>query len=188
MASVKPGLTAVILMSALLCGGVAAQSKPTAEPSESKSSQPAPRGKADAPPDKVEAPAKDEVPARDEAPPAQQPPTSKPEPDVAPDKPEPKKKPIKRRSVQQVIGSMPASPPIVTDGYRPTLTLPSPATPSLTVGTPVIAPPPPVQLNGCNAGGCNDVSGNHYSPGVGNATVSPQGRLCNRVGNSMQCF
>ncbi|HZV66883.1 MAG TPA: hypothetical protein VFG03_18445 [Telluria sp.] len=182
MIELKSPSCILILMTCLLCGGAAAQNKPTAEPSESKSTQPAPRGKADAPPDKVEAPAKDE------APPAQEPPTSKPEPDVAPDQPQPKKKPIKRRSVQQVIGSMPASPPIVTDGYRPTLTLPSPVTPSPTVGTPVIAPPPPVQLNGCNAGGCNDVSGNHYTPGVGNATVSPQGRLCNRVGNSMQCF
>jgi hypothetical protein len=178
MASVKPGLTIIILMSALLCGGAAAQSKPTAEPPETKTAQPGPPGKADAPPDKAEAP------ARDQAPPSGEPPTGKPEPDVAPDKPQPKKKPIKRRSVQQIISTMPAAPPIVTEGYRPTLTPPAPPT----MSPPIATPAPPVLINGCNAGGCNDVNGTHYNPGVGNATVSPQGRLCNRNGNSMQCF
>lgn len=178
MVKLKPVSGILILMMSLLCGAAAAQSKPTAEPPETKTAQPAPPSKADAPPDKAE------TPARDEAPPSREPPTGKPEPDVAPDKPEPKKKPIKRRSVQQVIGTMPASLPVVTEGYRPTLTPPAPPS----VSTPIVTPAAPVPLNGCNAGGCNDVSGAHYNPGVGNATVSPQGRLCNRNGASMQCF
>jgi hypothetical protein len=58
--------------------------------------------------------------------------------------------------------------------------------PAPTAGPP--APPPPAQLNTCVGNFCTDASGSSYNSGTGNATVNSQGRLCNRVGNTMQCF
>jgi hypothetical protein len=112
---------------------------------------------------------------------------TKPEPEIA-DQPAaqqaPKKKPIKRRSVQQVIEP-------VAPVYRPTLTPPS-ATPPIALppagalGT--VTPPPPVRINSCDAGGCTDTNGIRYGNGAGNASVSPQGRLCTGSGTTLQCF
>ena len=100
------------------------------------------------------------------------------------DKPPPPKKPVKRRSVQQIIEPV---PPV----YRPTLTPPS-ATPPVALppsgAMTTVNPPPPVQINSCDAGGCTGVNGSRYDSGAGNATVSPQGRLCTRTGTTMQCF
>jgi hypothetical protein len=95
--------------------------------------------------------------------------------------PPPKPKPVKRRSVQQVIEP---TPPIVTDGYRPTLVARPPASPTPTP-TPV---PPPVRLNSCDGGGCTDTSGARYNGGVGNALIGPQGQLCTRGIVNAQCF
>jgi hypothetical protein len=98
----------------------------------------------------------------------------------APAKPEvpPKRKPIKRRSVQQVIEP---TPRIVTDGYRPTLEVRPPAA----VPAPV---PGPVRMNGCDAGGCNDASGARFNGGVGTTLIGPQGQLCTKGPVTAQCF
>jgi hypothetical protein len=98
----------------------------------------------------------------------------------------PLKKPIRRRSVEQVISSMPPAPPIVTDGYRPGL---QPRTPSLATPSPTaVLPPSPAQINSCDAGGCTDTNGTRYNGGVGNSATTGQGRSCLRSGTTMQCF
>jgi hypothetical protein len=89
----------------------------------------------------------------------------------------PKRQPVKRRSVQQVIEP---TPPIVTDGYRPTLVIRPPAT----LPSPV---PPPVRMNSCDGGGCTDTSGVRYN-GAGAAVTSPQGQLCVKGIVNAQCF
>lgn len=90
--------------------------------------------------------------------------------------PPPNRKPIKRRSVQQVIEP---TPPIVTEGYRPTLVVRPPA---------LLPSPSPVRLNSCDAGGCTDTSGARYNGGVGNTLIGPQGQLCTRGVVNAQCF
>lgn len=87
-----------------------------------------------------------------------------------------------RRAVPQRIDP---TPRIATDTYRPTLT-PSPAIPSY-APAPVV-PAPARQLNRCDAGGCTDIDGARHIGGAGNATLSPEGRLCNRSGTTLQCF
>ena len=89
----------------------------------------------------------------------------------------PKRKPVKRRSVQQVIEP---TPPIVTDGYRPTLVIRPPMTSALPV-------PPPVRMNSCDGGGCTDTGGVRYN-GPGAAVTSPQGQLCVKGIVNAQCF
>lgn len=175
MRYLKPTVSVLMLMSSLLCANVMAQSKP--EPDQppdkaEKAAHPPPPAKADAP-DKADAPAKPDAPAKAD-------PTGKPEPDVV-DKPAPPpRKPVRRRSVEQIIGTMPPSPPL----YRP----PPPNPPLPSAGMAAPNPPSPVQINSCDAGGCTDVNGTRYNSGAGNATVSPQGRLCTRSGTTMQCF
>ncbi|WP_143752789.1 hypothetical protein [Massilia eurypsychrophila] len=94
--------------------------------------------------------------------------------------PPPNRKPIKRRSVQQVIEP---TPPIVTDGYRPTLTVRSPA--ALPSASPPQSQP---RLNSCDAGGCTDTGGARYNSGVGNTLIGPQGQLCTKGIVGAQCF
>lgn len=89
----------------------------------------------------------------------------------------PKRKPLKRRSVQQVIEP---TPPIVTDGYRPTLVIRPPASLPVPVS-------PPVRMNSCDGGGCTDTGGVRYN-GPGPAVTSPQGQLCVRGIVNAQCF
>jgi hypothetical protein len=88
-----------------------------------------------------------------------------------------KRKPTKRRSVQQVIEP---TPRIVTDGYRPALTVRPPAT----VPEPL---PAPLRMNSCDAGGCYDTGGARYN-GVGTTLLGPQGQLCTRGAVTTQCF
>lgn len=93
---------------------------------------------------------------------------------------QPKRKPVKRRAVQATIATMPrAAPPLGSETYRPVLT-PPPVAPA-----PVL--PGPQTLN-CGPAGCLDAGGARVNNGVGNATVGPQGQLCNRSGNAVQCF
>ena len=92
--------------------------------------------------------------------------------------PAPARKLIKRRSVQQVIEP---TPRIVTDGYRPTLTVRPPAA----LPGPL---PPPTRMNSCDAGGCFDTGGVRYNGGVGSTLLSPQGQLCTRGVVNAQCF
>ena len=106
-----------------------------------------------------------------EPPPAAQQATA--EPPAKPVMP-PKRKPVKRRSVQQVIEP---TPPIVTEGYRPTLV----------IRPPLPAPSPPVRMNSCDGGGCTDTSGTRYN-GAGPAVTSPQGQLCVKGIVNAQCF
>lgn len=104
-----------------------------------------------------------------------------------------KRLPPRRRSVQQAIGSVVQPTPTQTYGpvlAPPAYTYPSqtnPAMPSV-VGVQPITPPSPSQLNSCSGSFCTDAAGATYNNGVGSAAVNSQGRLCNKVGNTMQCF
>ncbi len=97
----------------------------------------------------------------------------------------PTKPPPRRRSVQMTVDGMPATaPPAV---YAPTLTprpAPSPILSSPSVG---LAPPAPVIMNTCDAGGCIGTDGQRYNGGVGSALIGPQGRLCSNNGIAVQC-
>ena len=114
-------------------------------------------------------------------------------PEELPLKPDPSKlkKPlVKRRAVHQRIDGMPTPPPIVTEGYRPTL---APRGGPIVSGQPVPALPPPAppmpsQVNSCDAGGCTDTSGARYTGGVGNTVLDQNGRSCTRSGTTVQCF
>ncbi|MES2757539.1 MAG: hypothetical protein V4693_09215 [Pseudomonadota bacterium] len=114
--------------------------------------------------------------------PAQQQPAPETPAAAAPAKPvaPPNRKPIKRRSVQQVIES---TPPIVTEGYRPTLVVRPPA-----VLPSALQPQPQPRINSCDAGGCLDTSGARYNSGVGNTLIGPQGQLCTKGVVNAQCF
>lgn len=114
------------------------------------------------------------------------------EAEALPLKPDPSKlkKPlVKRRSVQQRIERMPTPAPIVTEGYRPTLTPRGP----IIAGQPVPAlpppsPPMPSQIGSCDGGGCTDTGGSRYTGGVGNTVLDQNGRSCTRSGTTIQCF
>jgi hypothetical protein len=100
---------------------------------------------------------------------------------------QPQRKPPPRRHVWQVVGPEPT----VNLGpvYSPTLTPRPPAT-SMPAPIPGTAPvqPGPAPLNSCVGNLCTDASGGQYNVGVGNAGTDSRGRLCNRVGTTMQCF
>lgn len=92
--------------------------------------------------------------------------------------------PPPRRSVPANVARMPQ--PGAPQAYGPVLhemgpqtTMPTPAPPGL---------PDPAPINSCTGGQCRDTSGNTYNTGVGNAAISSDGRLCNRTGNTVQCF
>lgn len=100
-----------------------------------------------------------------------------------------------RRPTRQIVGS---PLPIVTDGYRPTLTPREAAsgTPD-PVGTLPVQPAPPaasapaplpVQLGSCSAGGCNGTDGVRYPSGAGGVAVDPAGRTCHTIGTTVNCF
>lgn len=90
------------------------------------------------------------------------------------------KTPVKRRAVRQILDDdiRPAAPPAV---YAPTLTRPA-AQPQIHG-----VPPPPATLN-CIGGACTDSSGGRFNGGVGTTLISPQGKLCNNNGLTVQCF
>ena len=92
-------------------------------------------------------------------------------------KPAPKKAPLKRRAVTQVIEGTPriAAPPVAAPA--PAATLPSTS-----------VPPPPAPIMRCDGGGCVDASGTRYNGGVGTTLLSPQGKLCHKNGVTVQCF
>lgn len=102
---------------------------------------------------------------------------------TAPDKAEPAKpeaqtprtKP-KRRAVHQQLDDIPTrlEPSAV---YAPKLS------PRIDP-TPV---PPPTTLN-CIGAACTDASGGSYRGGVGTSLISPQGRICNNNGITVQCY
>jgi hypothetical protein len=100
-------------------------------------------------------------------------------------KPPPKRKPSRRRSVQQVIEP---TPPIVTDGYRPTLTVRPPAAPP----GPASPPPSSPRMTTCGAGGCFDSNGARFNGsgngGAGSTLLSPKGQLCVQGPVNAQCF
>lgn len=101
-----------------------------------------------------------------------------------------------RRQTEQVVGT---PLPTVTDGYRPTLTSPpsnSSGAPA-PVGTLPVHPTPagagvpdaplPVPINGCAAGSCAGADGKRYNTGPAGTAVDPAGRICRKVGNTVQC-
>jgi hypothetical protein len=93
------------------------------------------------------------------------------------------RKPPPRRHVWQVVGPEPTVN--LGSAYSPTLTPRQPGAPA--IGTAPVSPGP-AQLNSCVGNLCTDSSGRQYNVGTGNAGVDSQGRLCNRVGTTMQCF
>lgn len=93
------------------------------------------------------------------------------------------KKPVRRRAVPMIVDRMPG--PAAPAVYGPVLSVPSPAPMPATI-TP-LAPPAPVILNGCDAGGCNGSNGVRYNGGVGTTLLSPEGRLCHKNGVTVQC-
>jgi hypothetical protein len=58
--------------------------------------------------------------------------------------------------------------------------------------TPTVAPAPvgpsSRPVSACTGATCTDASGATTAGQVGNASVNSEGRLCNRTGNTMQCF
>ncbi|WLI90219.1 hypothetical protein Q4S45_03595 [Massilia sp. R2A-15] len=110
---------------------------------------------------------------------AQQEPAPAPERSAVPEvKPPPKRKPLKRRSVQQVIEP---TPRIVTEPYRPVLEV----RPSAPLSQPI---PGPVRMNSCDGAGCTDTNGNRFNGGIGTTLIGPQGQLCNKGLVNAQCF
>jgi hypothetical protein len=121
-------------------------------------------------------------------------------------------------AVQQQAADKPAAPPATparptrlhprrhvwqTVGPEPTVNLAPIYSPTLTPRPPTAPPPPsvpgtasatspvwpgPVPLNSCVGNLCTDAAGGQYNMGTGNAGVNSQGRPCNRVGTTMQCF
>lgn len=59
---------------------------------------------------------------------------------------------------------------------------PTPATAPAPVG------PTSTPVSACTGATCTDASGATTTGQVGNASVNSAGRLCNRTGNTMQCF
>ena len=98
---------------------------------------------------------------------------------LQPCRPAPPKQPLARRSVPQVIETMPRAAPPPVYGYRPAAPPPNPAP---------VAPGAPLPVTGCDSGACRDAAGVRYNGGVGNATLDPNGRVCNRNGPWLQCF
>ncbi|MDQ2820629.1 MAG: hypothetical protein M3Y65_09570 [Pseudomonadota bacterium] len=101
-----------------------------------------------------------------------------------------------RRPTRQIVGS-PLPLPIVTEGYRPTLTArPASGAPD-PVGTLPIHPTPsnaaplmpmPVPIVNCIAGSCSGPDGVRYNAGAAGVTVDPAGRTCHTMGATVQCF
>ncbi|MES2075987.1 MAG: hypothetical protein V4462_10280 [Pseudomonadota bacterium] len=89
----------------------------------------------------------------------------------------PAQRPMPRRPVPQIVEPMPspAAPPRV-------------AMPPLLPSAALRAPSPPQPLGNCGAGGCYDAGGAWQGNGVGNTTVAPNGKLCQRNGIWLQCF
>ena len=58
---------------------------------------------------------------------------------------------------------------------------PPPAPPSHT------APSGPAQITNCDAGGCWDTQGQRYNQGAGSTHFRQDGRICEQVGQQMQC-
>lgn len=93
----------------------------------------------------------------------------------APSKP---RKPLKRRSVRQVIEP---TPRIGAEPYRPILEVRPPIPLPQTI-------PGPVRMNSCDGAGCTDVNGNRFNGGIGTTLIGPQGQLCNKGPVTAQCF
>ena len=90
------------------------------------------------------------------------------------------KKPVPRRPVRQVLDDdvRPAAP---TALYVPS----PPRAPA--EGAIHGVPPAPANLN-CMGGACIDSGGGRFQGGVGTTLISPQGKLCNHNGMTVQCF
>jgi hypothetical protein len=124
--------------------------------------------------------------------------------DKATDKPaQPQRKmPPRRRSVQQIVGPVPTVN-LGSPTYSPTLTprapgaiapigsapiTSAPIATSAPGAVPAPVVPAPAIINNCAGSLCTDASGSRYNIGTGNAGTNSQGRLCNQVGNTVQCF
>jgi hypothetical protein len=96
--------------------------------------------------------------------------------------------PLRRRSVQQIIATVPP-PPLAGPSYGPVLSPRAPVPASASApGVAPVYPPPAAVLNSCQGSVCTDAAGTNYNLGVGNAGVNSQGRPCSRSGQTVQCF
>lgn len=178
MRNAKMGVL-LALLSCLSGGSVLAQQSPTAPAAEQ--ALPEPHATQEA---KHAARARDKP---EDTPQAQEERAGAPRPVPRPDANAIPKPPPPRRStpahIQRVQpipqAGAPSYGPVLTPGARPS-PLPSP--------TPQAGLPPPAQLNSCAGGHCTDAAGNSYNLGTGAAGTDSQGRLCNRSGNTVQCF
>lgn len=67
--------------------------------------------------------------------------------------------------------------------------MPTPSAPTMpSAANPAPVGPTSSPVNACVGATCTDASGATVNSNVGNSTVNSQGRLCNRTGNTMQCF
>ncbi len=182
-----PAIKSFLLIAALACGTAAAYDRPpkVGETRDPPKDPPAVTEKQADPVRKGEpAPEKSTSPAPKDAPPAEKAAEpDKTDPNKAnPTKDERKKPPVKRRAVHAVIESTPRIGP----SYGPVLNHPAPR-PGLPP-MPVTVPSPPVTIGNCVGGNCTDTNGTQYNGGVGNALLSPSGRLCNNNGGTVSCF
>jgi hypothetical protein len=114
--------------------------------------------------------------------------------DAKAQKPKGKKLPP-RRHVPAIIGTMPA--PSAALSYGPVLGTPPGHISSMPTPAPGGLPPVspsagsvsvPATINQCIGAQCTDAAGRNYQIGTGNAGTDSSGRLCNRSGNTVQCF
>lgn len=104
--------------------------------------------------------------------------------DAKPGAQAPAKKPLKRRAVRQVLDDD-VRPAAFPAALAPTLLPPESRLPI--PGTISGDTSGPVNLH-CVGGTCSDSNGARYNGGVGTTLISPQGRLCNNNGLTVQCF
>lgn len=95
------------------------------------------------------------------------------------------------QNVRPVITPQPGSAPSTQQRIDNSARMPTPSASTVAPAapnssTPVV--PGSSQVNACVGATCTDASGATLSPGVGNSTVNSNGRLCNRTGNTVQCF
>lgn len=96
---------------------------------------------------------------------------------VEPCRTAPTKADLPRRAVPEIITPMPRVA-LARPAVAPRI--PAPDTSLISHG--------PQPLVGCDAGGCRDAGGVRHNTGTGNATVTPDGKLCNINGIWLQCF
>ena len=93
------------------------------------------------------------------------------------------------QNVRPVLTPQPNAPRTAQQQIDSSARMPTPSAPVMpSAPNPAPAGPTSSQVNSCVGATCTDASGATINSSVGNSTVNSQGRLCNRTGNTMQCF